>query len=169
MTAPDNNDAALPERVVVDANGAYWRDFGDYYSMCPTSTDNGPVELAALYVRSGVESGNARANRIAADFAEIPFENHDARILALAYLQLEEVARSLGWQLDAAQDELRDLLAAAVTAPDNNDAAKQIALFVVGLVSFGLYFILALRDVPLPYILPLLVVVIVTQWRLLAR
>jgi len=41
----------LPARIVVGANGAYWRDYGDYYSMCPVSTDNDPVEVVATYVR----------------------------------------------------------------------------------------------------------------------
>jgi hypothetical protein len=41
----------LPERVVVGANGAYWRDFWTHYSMCPVSEDNEPVEPMAIYVR----------------------------------------------------------------------------------------------------------------------
>ena len=45
--------AHLPERVVVGANGAYWRHFGDGYSMCPVSEDNDPVEVVAVYVREG--------------------------------------------------------------------------------------------------------------------
>jgi hypothetical protein len=43
--------AAFPARVVVGANGAYWRDFGGSYSMCPVSDDNAPVEVAAVYER----------------------------------------------------------------------------------------------------------------------
>lgn len=41
----------LPIRVVVGANGAYWRDYGDYYSMCPVSEDNDPIEVVAVYER----------------------------------------------------------------------------------------------------------------------
>lgn len=41
----------LPDRIVVGANGAYWRDFGEFYSMCPVSTDNDPVDVVAVYVR----------------------------------------------------------------------------------------------------------------------
>ena len=42
----------LPNRIVVGANGAYWRDFGDDgFSMCPVSTDNDPIEPVAVYVR----------------------------------------------------------------------------------------------------------------------
>ncbi len=44
----------LPERVVVGANGAYWRDFGDGYSMCPVSDDNDPVTPVAVYVRTAL-------------------------------------------------------------------------------------------------------------------
>jgi hypothetical protein len=42
---------ALPDRIVVGANGAYWRDYGDHYSMCPVSDDNDPVVPIATYVR----------------------------------------------------------------------------------------------------------------------
>ena len=41
----------LPDRVVVGANGAYWRAYVDHYSMCPVSTDNDPVEVVAVYTR----------------------------------------------------------------------------------------------------------------------
>lgn len=41
----------LPDRVVVGRNGAYWRDYGDWYSMCPVSTDNDPVDVMAVYER----------------------------------------------------------------------------------------------------------------------
>jgi len=40
----------FPNRIVVGANGAYWRDYGDGYSMCPVSTDNDPVQIVAVYV-----------------------------------------------------------------------------------------------------------------------
>ena len=39
----------LPLRVVVGKNGAYWRDFGDYYSMAVTSEDNDPVVPIGIY------------------------------------------------------------------------------------------------------------------------
>lgn len=45
------NENDLPARVVVGENGAYWRDYGDSYSMCPVSTDNDPVVPVAAYVR----------------------------------------------------------------------------------------------------------------------
>lgn len=41
----------LPARVVVGENGAYWRDFGDWFSMCVVSTDNDPVVPVAVYER----------------------------------------------------------------------------------------------------------------------
>lgn len=46
------SESSLPGRVVVGANGAYWRDFGDSYSMCLVSDDNDPVEPIAVYVRA---------------------------------------------------------------------------------------------------------------------
>lgn len=48
---PLPTESNLPPRIVVGANGAYWRDFGDFYSMCPVSTDNDPVEVVAVYER----------------------------------------------------------------------------------------------------------------------
>jgi hypothetical protein len=44
-------EAGLPQRIVVGANGAYWRDFGSHYSMPPVSEDNDPVRPVAIYVR----------------------------------------------------------------------------------------------------------------------
>lgn len=57
--------AQLPPRVVVGANGAYWRDYGDFYSMCPVSDDNDPVEVVAVYTLAAAEA----PGRVAA-FAE---------------------------------------------------------------------------------------------------
>ena len=57
----------FPDRVVVGANGAYWRDYGDFYSMCPVSDDNDPVVPVAVYALVGSEGlgrtdpGQARA------------------------------------------------------------------------------------------------------------
>lgn len=53
MTEPRD----LPTRIVVGANGAYWRDYTDReprggYSMCPVSTDNDPVDVVAVYERA---------------------------------------------------------------------------------------------------------------------
>lgn len=45
--AGDNK--TLPGRVVVGATGAYWRDYGTHFSMCPTSDDNDPVNTTAIY------------------------------------------------------------------------------------------------------------------------
>ncbi len=42
----------LPERVVVDQHGHYWRDYGDYWSMCPVSEENISTEPVAVYVRA---------------------------------------------------------------------------------------------------------------------
>jgi hypothetical protein len=50
-TVSDLLAAGLPDRIVIGANGAYWRDYGTYYSMCPVSTDNDPVEIVAAYER----------------------------------------------------------------------------------------------------------------------
>ena len=51
----------LPDRVVVGANGAYWRDYGDHYSMAVVSEDNDPVVPIAVYVRArGLDYGESR-------------------------------------------------------------------------------------------------------------
>ncbi len=47
----------LPARVVVGANGAYWRDFGEYFSMCPVSEDNDPIVQIASYERVDAPDG----------------------------------------------------------------------------------------------------------------
>ena len=41
----------LPDRIVVGKNGAYWRDYGDHYSMAVVSEDNDPIDPIAVYVR----------------------------------------------------------------------------------------------------------------------
>ena len=46
---PLTPEGRLPHRVVVGRNGAYWRDYGDHYSMCPVSEDNDPVEPVAVF------------------------------------------------------------------------------------------------------------------------
>jgi len=54
----------LPQRIVVGANGAYWREFDGFYSMPVVSDDNDPVEIVAVYERvpfdPNVKMGTAR-------------------------------------------------------------------------------------------------------------
>ena len=45
------NDDDLPQRVIVDQHGHYWRDYGDYLSMCPVSEENTPTEVDAVFER----------------------------------------------------------------------------------------------------------------------
>ena len=44
----------LIKRVVIDANGHYWRDFGTHFSMCPVtvSGDNDKVNIVAEFLPS---------------------------------------------------------------------------------------------------------------------
>ncbi len=42
----------LPDRVIVDQHGHYWRDYGAFHSMCPVSDENTRTEVAAVYVRA---------------------------------------------------------------------------------------------------------------------
>lgn len=60
------SDIDLPQRVVVGANGAYWRDYGTHYSMCPVSEDNDPVEVVAVY--EVVPKGRLDVERLARPF-----------------------------------------------------------------------------------------------------
>jgi len=46
----------LPLRVVVGKNGAYWRDYGDGYSMAVVSEDNDPVEPIAIYIPAPLDA-----------------------------------------------------------------------------------------------------------------
>lgn len=43
-------ELGLPPRIIVGANGAYWRDYDTHRSMCPVSADNDPIEVVATYV-----------------------------------------------------------------------------------------------------------------------
>ena len=62
MTTPEAREALreassdLPPRIVVGKNGAYWRDYGDHYSMTVVSTDNDPVEIVAIYNRQEADA-----------------------------------------------------------------------------------------------------------------
>jgi len=40
----------LPHRVVVDQHGHYWRDYGDFLSMCPVSDENVGTEVVAAFI-----------------------------------------------------------------------------------------------------------------------
>jgi len=65
-------ELGLPPRIIVGANGAYWRDYDAHRSMCPVSTDNDPIEVVAVYVPE------AEANRLAEQL-----ENADSRLAEL--------------------------------------------------------------------------------------
>jgi len=62
---PESSD--LPQRVVVGANGAYWRDYGDHYSMCPVSEDNEPIEVVAVYEQAAAPAAAEIEARIRAE------------------------------------------------------------------------------------------------------
>lgn len=42
-------DFNLPARVIVDQHGHYWRDYGDFLSMCPVSDENTATEVVASF------------------------------------------------------------------------------------------------------------------------
>jgi hypothetical protein len=67
-------ETALPERVVVAENGAYWRDYGSHYSMCPVSDDNDPVAVRAVYTPS---TGDDRLREAAQALSEALWSNED--------------------------------------------------------------------------------------------
>lgn len=50
----------LPRRVIVDQHGHYWRDYGDFLSMCPVSDENTATEVVAEYVLVGADNRDAR-------------------------------------------------------------------------------------------------------------
>lgn len=67
---PDGSLAAsLPSRVVVDAKGAYWRDFGTHFSMCPVSDDNETIAAVAVYTLSDPLPGMRLEDVLAAALA----------------------------------------------------------------------------------------------------
>jgi hypothetical protein len=46
----------LPEVVIADQHGHFWRKYADQFSMCPVSEENIAITTVATYVRSDVES-----------------------------------------------------------------------------------------------------------------
>jgi len=44
-------DFNLPPRVIVCEHGHYWRDYGDFLSMCPVSDDNLPCSPVTVFAR----------------------------------------------------------------------------------------------------------------------
>ena len=46
------SDPALPDSVVVDQHGHYWRDFGEYLSMPPVSDENVETHATTTYVKA---------------------------------------------------------------------------------------------------------------------
>lgn len=51
-TSPEARLAAdLPLRVIVDQHGHYWRDYGEFLSMCPVSTENVELKTVASFYR----------------------------------------------------------------------------------------------------------------------
>lgn len=64
----DGATTDLPDKVVVDQHGHYWRSYPNHYSMPPVSDENTETEVIAVYVRQralpeGMESIGAMAER----------------------------------------------------------------------------------------------------------
>lgn len=79
MTAPTD----LPERVVVDQHGHYWRDYGMHWSMPPVSDENVATEAIAVYARvDGTFAKRIAAEAVAHDRATtLPHErSHEGSV-----------------------------------------------------------------------------------------
>lgn len=63
QAAPSGKFDPRPPRLVVDADGYVWRDYGEYFSMCPVTDGNGPMpEPLTVYVPlSEIERGSGAA------------------------------------------------------------------------------------------------------------
>ena len=48
-------DLNLPARVIVDQHGHYWRDYGEFLSMCPVSEENTATEVVHVYALTETE------------------------------------------------------------------------------------------------------------------
>lgn len=107
----------MPKRIVVGVNGAYWRDFGDFYSMCPVSSDNDPVEIFAIYVR---EKKMGDYNIVALDDADKNLSN------------LDDISEAFTSAIQAARAAIN---AARAIAIDFNNSAAQVHPKSVTLVS----------------------------------
>lgn len=96
------DDVPLPFRVVIGANGAYWRDFGAYFSMCPVSSDNDPVEEIASYVPAQEVKRLEEQLKAAQDRIEVLQERADSRGRQLA--RLEEQLEALRAEMQFVND-----------------------------------------------------------------
>ena len=99
----------LPDRIVVGANGAYWRDYGDHYSMAVVSEDNDPIEIVAIYNRQEADA-TAWDRGFAAGLTGTPASQETALREALEMYQSMylSVAAKWGVVLDAA-DKAEDV------------------------------------------------------------
>jgi len=78
----------LPPRIIVGANGAYWRDYDAHRSMCPVSTDNDPIEVVAVYVPEAeaarlaerLEAAESRAAELEEEIARLRHDASNGRI-----------------------------------------------------------------------------------------
>lgn len=43
------SEQPLPKRIIVDANGFYWREYEEWLSMCPQNPDNNPAPKPFTY------------------------------------------------------------------------------------------------------------------------
>jgi len=53
-------DFNLPARVIVCQHGHYWRDYGDFLSMCPVSEDNLACSPQTVYALTAALNEEAR-------------------------------------------------------------------------------------------------------------
>ena len=59
-------DLNLPGRVIVDQHGHYWRDYGEFLSMCPVSDENTETEVVHVYTLTGDERLREAARAVVA-------------------------------------------------------------------------------------------------------
>lgn len=62
--------AGLPDRVVVDDHGHYWRDYGTHLSMCPVSDENVATVIVAAYLPQEIYERRAEWAAVILDAAD---------------------------------------------------------------------------------------------------
>lgn len=95
----------LPARIVVDAKGFYWRDFGEFYSMCPVNPDNSPIPQPVVYY---VPAGAKGTDRFGALRAAIGLASAEEEVLNLGIE--EEIPEDLRYELMRLAGSVNDFI-----------------------------------------------------------
>lgn len=113
----------LPDRIIVDQNGHYWRDFGDSLSMCPTTEANEPTEVAASYTLAQPVTGEGLVDRLQEPLSP------GANVEAMQLLCLDAASRILELEARVRERETaHEILRAMYNAHEDGDLLDAVSL-----------------------------------------